>query len=211
MHYETRENRRQRRPRRAHNRNHLSVSTRCRPRATVSASGSQVQEANCLRLVQAGCGKFFLDVWYFLCYQAPLHRGRGRMIETFPQLACLPGCHSPVPDELAAEGLCTLHFTLSVEKVCAAMRRETVTRSCSADRQTEIGVYVRSTAEKLSRVAVLSPPLSDEMKKRVLATFLTLMNLQESLVRAAKASCLELAHPAPSAPRPLAASAACAR
>jgi hypothetical protein len=133
------------------------------------------------------------------------------MIQGFPQLACLPGCHSPVPDELASDALCTLHFTLSVEKLCAGMRRETITRDCSAVRQTEIAMYIRMTAEKLSRVAVLSPPLSDEMKKRVLATFLTLMNLQESLVRAARASAIEIAHPESSVARPLAASAAAAR
>jgi len=42
---------------------------------------------------------------------------------------------------------------------------------------------VKGTAEKLSHVAVMSPPLTDETKKRVLTTFLTLMNLQESLDR----------------------------
>lgn len=63
------------------------------------------------------------------------------------------------------------------------MRRETVIGGSSPVRRSEIGTYVKGTAEKLSHVAVISPPLTDEMKKRVLTTFLTLMNLQESLDR----------------------------
>jgi hypothetical protein len=66
------------------------------------------------------------------------------------------------------------------------MRRETVIGGSSTSRQSEIGIYVRKTAEKLSQVAVVSPPLTDEMKKRVLTTFLTLMNLQESLDRSSR-------------------------
>ncbi len=50
-------------------------------------------------------------------------------------------------------------------------------------RQSEIAAHVKGTAEKLSHVAVIGPTLTDEMKKRVLTTFLTLMNLQESLNR----------------------------
>jgi hypothetical protein len=86
-------------------------------------------------------------------------------------ISCLPGCHTPVPAELETEKLCVLHFLLSVEHTCAGMRRS------------EIAAHVKGTAEKLSHVAVISPPLTDEMKKRVLTTFLTLMNLQESLDR----------------------------
>lgn len=107
-------------------------------------------------------------------------------MESHQNLTCLPGCHTPVPTELEAEKLCALHFTLSVERICGAMRRETVIGGTSAARRSEIGTYVRETAEKLSHVAVVSPPLSDEMKKRVLATFLTLMNLQESLDRSSQ-------------------------
>jgi hypothetical protein len=43
--------------------------------------------------------------------------------------------------------------------------------------------YVKSAALKLSDVATGSARLSDDMKKRVLTTMLTLMNLQESLDR----------------------------
>jgi hypothetical protein len=107
--------------------------------------------------------------------------GASSVTEICQHLACLPGCHAPVPLELEAEGLCVLHFILSVEHACSGMRRETVVGGSSATRQSEIRIYVRATAEKLSRVAMVSPPLTDEMKKRVLTTFLTLMNLQERL------------------------------
>jgi len=108
------------------------------------------------------------------------------MTENRQDPTCLPGCHSPVPEELEAERLCALHFMLNVERVCAGMRRETVIGGCTTARRLEIRNYVRSTAEKLSHVAVVSPSLSDEMKKRVLTTFLTLMNLQESLERSSQ-------------------------
>lgn len=98
-------------------------------------------------------------------------------------ISCLPGCHTTVPAELEAERRCVLHFLLSVEHTCASMRRETVIGGSNAVRRSEIATHVKRTAEKLSRVAVISPALTDDMKKRVLTTFLTLMNLQESLDR----------------------------
>ena len=107
------------------------------------------------------------------------------MTESGQHISCQPGCHTLVPTELLAEQLCVLHFLLSVEHTCSGMRRETVFGACGVGRRSEIGTYVKGTAEKLSRVAVISPPLADEMKKRVLTTFLTLMNLQESLDRSA--------------------------
>jgi hypothetical protein len=88
-----------------------------------------------------------------------------------------------VPAELEAEKLCVLHFLQSIEHTCAGMRRETVIGGSTAVRRSEIEAHVKGTAEKLSRVAVISPPLTDEMKKRILTTFLTLMNLRESLDR----------------------------
>jgi hypothetical protein len=100
--------------------------------------------------------------------------------------SCLPGCHTPVPAELETEKLCVLHFLLSIEHTCARLRRETVIGGSSVMRQSEITAHVKVTAEKLSHVALISPPLTDEMKMRVLTTFLTLMNLQESLDRSTK-------------------------
>lgn len=105
------------------------------------------------------------------------------MRESDQQISCLQGCHTPVPAELEIEQLCVPHFLLGVEHTCAGMRREAVIGGCNAGRRSEIGAYVKGTAEKLSHVAVISPPLTDEVKKRVLTTFLTLMNLHEGLDR----------------------------
>jgi hypothetical protein len=106
--------------------------------------------------------------------------------ESGQPISCLPGCHTPVPAELETEKLCVLHFLLSIEHTCASLRRETVIGGPSVMRQSEITAHVKGTAEKLSHVAVITPPLTDEMKMRVLTTFLTLMNLQESLDRSTK-------------------------
>jgi hypothetical protein len=117
--------------------------------------------------------------------------------ESGQPISCLAGCHTPVPAELETEKLCVLHFLLSVERSCASMRRETVIGGSSAMRRSEITAHVKGTAEKLSHVALISPPLTDEMKMRVLTTFLTLMNLQESLDRSTTRKA-----PGPESPRP---------
>lgn len=108
----------------------------------------------------------------------------GHFVEMNGQpITCLPGCHTPVPAELEGERRCVLHFLLGVEHTCAGMRRETVIGGSTAVRRSEIASHVKRTAEKLSRVALIGPALTDDMKKRVLTAFLTLMNLQESLDR----------------------------
>ena len=126
-------------------------------------------------------------------------------------LSCLPGCCTLVPTELEDERLCVLHFLLSVERACSGMRRETVIGGCAAGRRSEIGAYVKGTAERLSRVALISPPLTDDMKKRVLTTFLTLMNLQESLDRSKTRNAPGPASVRPAAVRPVTARAAAHR
>jgi hypothetical protein len=90
-----------------------------------------------------------------------------------------------VPAALDAERLCVLHFTLGVEKACSEMRRETVLGNASHARQVEIIHYIADHGEMLARVATSSLHLPDEMKARILSTFLTLMNLRENLDRAA--------------------------
>ena len=65
------------------------------------------------------------------------------------------------------------------------MRRETAQGRSNATRQSEIAAYVKTTAMKLTQVATGRMRLTDDYKKRILTTFLTLMNLQESLDRAA--------------------------
>jgi hypothetical protein len=109
--------------------------------------------------------------------------------------ACILGCRGSVPAELATEGLCILHFTLSLERACAEMRRETAAGKASAARQAEITNYLNASAVKLSHVATGSPRLSDDMKRRILATFLTLINLRENLDRAASRCVIEVRAP----------------
>jgi hypothetical protein len=97
--------------------------------------------------------------------------------------SCLQGCKATVPRELEAEQICVQHFMLSIESACSVMRREATMEGATPARKREIESYVKSTALKLSDVATGSARLSDDLKKRVLTTMLTLMNLQESIDR----------------------------
>ena len=96
------------------------------------------------------------------------------------------GCKADVPPELEAEGLCVLHFTVTIEQGCAEMRRETVTQPASGERREEIERYICEQGEKLARVSTSGLRLPDEMKARIMSTFLTLMNLRENIDRAAR-------------------------
>jgi hypothetical protein len=107
------------------------------------------------------------------------------MSESVGSSAGLCWCQIPVPQELETELLCVQHFLLGIEHDCSELRRETALGKTTATRQTEIATYVKSTAMKLTQVATGRLRLSDDYKKRILTTFLTLMNLQESLDRAA--------------------------
>jgi hypothetical protein len=104
------------------------------------------------------------------------------MKESDKSQICRLGCSAPVPQELGVENLCAQHFMLAVEQACGDMRREAAMERASTARRFEIERYVKTTAVKLSEVAMGSR-LSDDLKKRVLTTFLTLMNLQESVER----------------------------
>jgi len=90
-----------------------------------------------------------------------------------------------VPAALESQCLCVLHFTLDLEKDCADMRRETVLGRATHERQVEIIRYIAERGEMLARTATSGLHLPDEMKARILNTFLTLMNLRENLDRAA--------------------------
>ena len=90
-----------------------------------------------------------------------------------------------VPAPLESERLCVLHFTLAVEQSCADMRRETVLGGAPHDRQVEIVRYIAERGELLARTGTGGLHLPDELKARILNTFLTLMNLRENLDRAA--------------------------
>jgi len=96
----------------------------------------------------------------------------------------IPGCGTLVPAELEAEGVCVPHFLSSAETACAEMRRETAAGESSATRRAEFESYVAASAVKLALVGTGTARLSDEIKKRVLTTFLTLMILRENLDRA---------------------------
>lgn len=100
-----------------------------------------------------------------------------------PDKSCKIGCRSAVPQELESESICVQHFILSIENECSVMRREAATELATISRRREINSYVKSTALKLSEVATSNTRLSDDLKKKVLTTFLTLMNLQESVDR----------------------------
>lgn len=102
---------------------------------------------------------------------------------------CIPGCGTPVPAELETEVLCVPHFLLAAESVCTAIHREATPGGPTATRRTEIEHYVATSAVKLARLGTGTVRLSDETKRRVLTTFLTLMILREKLDR--DSNCIE--------------------
>jgi len=102
-----------------------------------------------------------------------------------PSACTAIGCKSTVPSALEAENLCVLHFTLQVETTCAGMRRETALGMAPRERQLEIIEYITQQGSHLARIATSGMALTDELKARVLNTFLTLINLRENLDRAA--------------------------
>lgn len=98
--------------------------------------------------------------------------------------ARIPECEVSVPVELGAVGLCVSHFTLSVENQCAEIHREIALRKVTAERGAEVATYIGECALLLARL-ISSRCLSDDLKKRILCSFVSLMNLRENLDRAA--------------------------
>ena len=96
--------------------------------------------------------------------------------------ACIPRCKVSVPTELDSVGLCVYHFTWSVEEACAEMHRQVALRKATADRREEIATYVSQSSFLLARITS-NLCLSDDLKRRILCTFLSLMNLKENLER----------------------------
>jgi hypothetical protein len=99
-----------------------------------------------------------------------------------------PGCKNDAPPALAEQQVCVLHFTLSLEAGCAAMRRETALGNTPHERQREIMTFITENGGILARVATSGMPLTDDLKARILSTFLTLMNLRENIDRASMRS-----------------------
>src|SRR3977135_3991660 len=95
----------------------------------------------------------------------------------------ISGCKNEAPQAIADQRLCVLHFTLSLESSCAEMRRETALGNAPQDRQREIMGFITENGERLARVATSGLHLTDDLKARILSTFLTLMNLRENLDR----------------------------
>lgn len=95
-----------------------------------------------------------------------------------------PGCKAPVPDDLAPHRVCLLHYALLVEEACDDIRRETVRGVPNPERRAEIERYIAESGEKLFRLSTSGSRIPDEVKTRVVSTFLTLINLRENLERA---------------------------
>lgn len=90
-----------------------------------------------------------------------------------------------VPRDLESVGKCIMHFTLTIEEECAAIRRETALGDCSHERQVEFIHQLASRGESLAKVGTSGFPMSDELKARILSTLLSVMNCRESIDRAA--------------------------
>jgi hypothetical protein len=98
--------------------------------------------------------------------------------------ACqIVGCKNDSPPALADQKLCVFHFTLNLETSCAEMRRETALGHAPQERQRDIMKFITEHGERLARVATSGLHLTDDLKARILSTFLTLMNLRENLDR----------------------------
>src|SRR5881628_847272 len=92
----------------------------------------------------------------------------------------IAGCKNDTPAALAEQRQCVLHFTLSLEAGCSEMRRETALGNAPQERQREIMKFITEHGERLARVATSGLHLTDDLKARILSTFLTLMNLRET-------------------------------
>jgi len=109
---------------------------------------------------------------------------------------CIHRCKRPVPAELDSVGLCVYHFTWSVEEACAEMHRQVALRKATVERRAEMATYIRECALLLARVTS-NLCLSDDLKRRIICTFLSLMNLRENLERAPSGYASEMPVPAP--------------
>src|SRR5262249_35395131 len=90
-------------------------------------------------------------------------------------------CKNDSPSALAEQKMCVLHFTLALETSYGEMRRETALGNAPQERQREIMRFITEHGERLARVATSGLHLTDDLKARILSTFLTLMNLRENI------------------------------
>lgn len=116
-------------------------------------------------------------------------------MDTDDHRACIPRCKVSVPAELDSVGLCVYHFTWSVEEACAEMHRQVALREATTERRVEIASYVSQSSFLLARITS-NLCLSDDLKRRILCTFLSLMNLKENLERMPNGDASRLGIPA---------------
>jgi hypothetical protein len=98
------------------------------------------------------------------------------------QQSCVCRCDTPVPPELESVGRCVTHFISSVDQTCAEIHREIVLHGVDVERQAAVASYICESSQLLARVSS-NLRLSDELKRRILCSFLCLMNLRETLDR----------------------------
>ena len=111
-----------------------------------------------------------------------LHKNRAEILEMSKQSCICGRCETPVPSELESVGRCVTHFISGVEQMCAQMHREIVLRGTDVERQAAVATYIRESAQLLAQVSS-NLRLTDELKRRILCSFLCLMNLREKLDR----------------------------
>ncbi len=113
-----------------------------------------------------------------------------------PTTCQISGCKNDAPAVISEHRLCLLHFRSlwkPVARKCAGKPRS-VTRP--HERQREIMAFITTNGESLARVATCGLHLTDDLKARILSTFLTLMNLRENLDRAnMRSSFGRISHP----------------
>lgn len=87
-------------------------------------------------------------------------------------------CDALVPSELDSVRLCVFHLTVTIERNCTDLHRQIALRGATQERRSEVAAYVEECVLLLARIAT-NLTLSDELKRRMLSTFLSLMNLRE--------------------------------
>ncbi len=97
-----------------------------------------------------------------------------------------PWCSLPVPDELQTQSLCVLHYLRKVEEVCNELRRETAF-GLTLERSKQISERIAGLGEQLIRLSLNGERLSDDLKMGILNGVLALINVRESMNRAAAA------------------------
>lgn len=102
-----------------------------------------------------------------------------------PTACSVAGCKSAVPPEIDAERKCVLHFLLRVEETCNEMRHEIIP-GAPAERRQQMFAYIAQHGEMLAKVSTSGIRMPDDLKGRILNAFLILINLRESIDRAAR-------------------------